>query len=353
MVFNRFLIAAITGTVFAAVLCPAQEPLKTTHVTQVDERLLTPEDGLLLGNGDLSVSVYQTVDCIIWRFGKGDVWDRRVDYSDDPKPANIDEIAKGILVEGWKCPPYGGGPVEATRGTDNPQRMKELCQGTPPSYLKRPYPCPKPVGELALQLPSDQMGLAIHQELHIEEATLYITCTWPSGVRLVLSCFIPPKPNVLVVKWKVEGWTPETLTGNNVPPVWFSLYRWADPDIKTFAVKFQGDYRHDGFRMCADPKATPLAPPTLQTDEGTTFIDQAFAADVTFPDGFRCDVTPFAPGLTIQPIDMSPTGEARLHLMPAPDVHAGSLVVSVTTTSDSGGSIEELRRIRTTLADKP
>ena len=119
------------------------------HVLTLHERVLSSEDGLLLGNGDLSVSVYQTADRIVWRFGKGDVWDRRLDLSDDPKPAHITEIAHGIEVEGWKCRPYGG-PVEATRGTSNPKRMQELCQGAPPSYTKRPYPCPKPVGELAL-----------------------------------------------------------------------------------------------------------------------------------------------------------------------------------------------------------
>ena len=93
------------------------------HTLELHERLLCPDDGLLLGNGDLSVSVYQDADRLVWRFGKGDVWDRRLDLSDDPQPAHISEIAHGLKVEGWKCPPYGDGPVEATRGTQNPQRM--------------------------------------------------------------------------------------------------------------------------------------------------------------------------------------------------------------------------------------
>lgn len=172
----------------------AGENDRREHVLTLRERVLCSDDGLLLGNGDLSVSVYQTVDRIIWRFGKGDVWDRRLDLSDDPKPAHIQEIAHGIAVEGWKCPPYGG-PVEATRGTSNPRHMKELCQGTPPSYTRRPFPCPKPVGELVLQLPPDQVGLKIDQRLSIERATLAIVCTWESGVRMELECFVAPKPN--------------------------------------------------------------------------------------------------------------------------------------------------------------
>lgn len=322
------------------------------HTITVDERLLTPDDGLFLGNGDLSVSVYETADRIVFRFGKNDVWDRRLDLSDDPKPAHVDEIAKGIQVEGWKCPPYGGGPIVATKGTDNPDRMMKLCQGTPPSYLKRPYPCPKPVGELALQLPADQMGMKIHQELTIEEATLRITCEWPSGIRLVVDCLVAPSPNVLVVKWKVENWTPETLTGNNVPPVWFSLYRWADPSIRDFAARFFGDYRHDGFRIACDPKATPLPAPAVRKDENTSYIEQTFPSDPTFPDGFRYALTPFAPDVAITSADMAETGEARLLLTPKKEAREGSVVVAVTTSSDAGGPLEQMRRVRASLAER-
>ena len=246
---------AIIATLAALSAPGARASDGAPHTLELHERVLCPDDGLLLGNGDLSVSVYQTADRIIWRFGKGDVWDRRLDLSDDPKPAHISEIAHGIEVEGWKCPPYGGSPVEATRGTTNPKRMKELCQGSPPSYCRRPYPCPKPVGELAMQLAPDQMGLKIEQRLVIEQATLFINCSWESGVRLALECYVAPSPNALVVRWKITGWNERTRTGNHVPPVWFSLYRWADPTLEVFAAKFVGDYRHDAFkRLDAIPK---------------------------------------------------------------------------------------------------
>ena len=194
------------------------------HTLELRERVLHPEEGLLLGNGDLSVSVYQDADRIIWRFGKGDVWDRRLDLSDDPKPAHIDEIAHGIKVEGWKCPPYGGGPVEAMRGTKNPKRMKELCQGAPPSYQKRPYPCPKPVGELALHLPAGPAGLEDPPAAaHRGSPAARITCTWASGVRLEVECFVPPAPNVLVVRWKVENWNERTAPGTTAARVVLAL----------------------------------------------------------------------------------------------------------------------------------
>lgn len=321
------------------------------HVTTVPERLLTPEDGLLLGNGDLSVSVYQTADRIIWRFGKNDVWDRRLDFSDDPKPADINEIAHGIAVEGWKCPPYGG-PVEATKGTENPERMRELCVGAPASYNKRPYPCPKPLGELALQLPPDQMGLQIEQRLLIEEGRLEITCTWRSGVVLHLACFVHPVHNALVVNWTMENWTAKTRTGNDRPPVWFALYRWADPDIKSFAAQFLAEHRHDAFKAAASDKATPLPPPALVQVGAAQAVEQAFPADPTFPNGFKYVLAPVASGTAIQPGDQASPDEARLWLLPPTNAAAGHVVVLAATSSDPEGPEAAIARMMPPLTEK-
>lgn len=243
------------------------------------------------------------------------MWDRRLDLSSDPKPAHINEIAHGIKEEGWKCPPHGGGPVEATRGTTNAARMNELCQDAPPSYTKRPYPCPKPVGELAPHLPADQMGMAVTQHLLIEEAKLLITCTWASGVRLELECFVPPTPNVLVVRWSVANWDDRTRTGNGLPPIRYSLYRWADPPLAQFAEKFAGEYLHEAFLSMCDPKVTPLPPPATRSESGVLCVEQAFPADLLFKDGFRYFMTPFAPGTAITHTPMPNSQEARLRNM--------------------------------------
>ena len=348
----------------------AAEPEKAAlHRIELSQPVLYPEEGLLLGNGDLSVSIYQMGDKIVWRFGKGDVWDRRLDLSDDPKPAHIDEIAKGIREEGWKCGPYGG-PVEASRGTKNPKRMQELCQGCPPSYTKRPYPCPKPVGELALHLPSDLPGLSVHQTLTIEEGVVRITCSWPSGVKIHLESFVPPTPNVLVVNWRVENWNEQTKIGLR-PPVWFSLYRWADPTVQAFGARFFGDARHSAFLDCASPKATPLPAPTTRLENGGWVVEQTFPADPLFPKGFRYQMAPFVPQVGIEPANMEATGEARLHILPGQAAAApgsfqdanrvvpnefasqGSLAVAVATSSDAGGPSAEIQRVRTQLAAKP
>jgi len=324
---------------------------RTEHVIEISQPVAHTEDGLLLGNGDLSVSVYQAGEKIVWRLGKGDVWDRRLDFSDDPKAAHIDEVAHGIRVEGWKCGPYGG-PVEATRGTQSPQRMRELCQGAPPSYNRRPYPCPKPVGELALHLPPDLPGLHVRQRLVIEQARLEIACTWPNGVRVDLECFVPLSPNVLAVRWKTENWNATTAMGRK-PPVWFSLHRWADPTIQQFAARFFAECRHGAFQGACVPQVTPLPPPLAQQEGDARFIEQRFPADPTFPDGFRCLMAPLAAGISAEALDMSAVGEARLHLLPPVQQATGELAVLVATSSDPGGPIEELNRVRKAFLERP
>lgn len=70
------------------------------HMIEINQLVLEAQEGLLLGNGDLSVSVFQRASELVWRFGKNDVWDRRFDNSDSPEPAHIDEVAKGLLEQG-------------------------------------------------------------------------------------------------------------------------------------------------------------------------------------------------------------------------------------------------------------
>ncbi len=121
------------------------------HKIEINQMILVPEEGLLLGNGDLSVSIYQTSNSIIWRFGKNDVWDRRHETAEDPEPAHINEIAKGIIEEGWINSNFNKGEVLSKFGNPLSKRALEICQGAR-SYAFKPYPCPKPTGELAFIL---------------------------------------------------------------------------------------------------------------------------------------------------------------------------------------------------------
>ncbi|MBM3501453.1 MAG: hypothetical protein FJX74_22595, partial [Armatimonadetes bacterium] len=333
-------------------LAASPEAQTAPHVLTLTEPILEPEDGLLLGNGDLSVSAWQTADRLLFRLGKGDVWDRRLDTSDDPRPPHIDEIAHGIRDEGWKCGPYGGDEPVALHGTDDPERMQELCRGAPPSYTQRPYPCPKPVGELAIQLPPDLGRPSLRQELAVEEARLRIECAWPAGVKLTVTACIPPTPNVLIVRWILEGWTDATRVGNTKPPVWWSLYRWADPPIGEFAQRFFAECRHGAFLGMDAAKCSPLPRPIAHTLDGVVCLQQDFHAEPTFPPGFRYLLAPFLSEGGSTGFDTRQSLEACLHSLPPAEAREGWLVVSATTSSDPGGPEAEMHRIARLLAER-
>lgn len=346
--------AAPVLTVLAGILFLEAAQAMSPHVLAVAEPLPAPEDGLLLGNGDLSCSVYHTRDRVVFRFGKGDVWDRRVDYSDDPKPPTIQEVAHGIAVEGWKCNPYGDGVPVALHGTNNPQRMKELCEGTPPSYRKRPYPCPKPVGELMVQLPPDLPGLSVRQELTLEEGILRVTCTSPVGVEVRPEAFIPPEPNVAVLRWDIAGWDRTTAFGRDLPPLWMALYRWADPPIRDFGLRFRAEFGHSGFVSTMDAdKCTPLPPPAVRRVGNRLAVEQTFHAEPTFPQGFRYAMAPFASAGDAAVQEQSAPGQARLTVRPPPEARSGWVVVAVPSESDPGGADAELARIAALMAPQP
>ncbi len=105
------------------------------HILILDEKADVHEDGLILGNGDLSVSIYQRDAEIVWRFGKGDVWDRRHMTADNPEPLTIDELRRGLRDEGWFTGPIGG-KVTALRGFKDEKRANEVLQPSP----SRSYP---------------------------------------------------------------------------------------------------------------------------------------------------------------------------------------------------------------------
>jgi hypothetical protein len=316
------------------------------HRVDINGQVAEPENGLIVGNGDLSVSIYQTADTLVWRFGKNDVWDRRLDLSDCPEAAHIDEITRGIVDEKWASHGYVDGGASAEGHVQDVQRMNELCDGWP-AYARRPYPCPKPVGELALHLPIDQRGLQIRQRLTIERGVVDIEMRWQSGAGIDLHCFVSPDPNALVVRWKVIDWTDETATDSR-PPVWFTLYRWPDPSIDEFAAQLMMRAMNaHNFRACVESgKATPLPPPAVKDICHRAAIEQAFYPDLEFVRGFRYALVPFTDELRIEPCATYGSGWAALQLLPVSDeIAEGALAVAVPTSTDEGDVEGELSRI--------
>ena len=302
---ERILSVAVALTVGVAVARP--------HVLRMDGPALEPEEGFVLGNGDLSVCAYQTADTVVFRFGKGDVWDRRIEKERDPAPATVRDYIDIAL--GRK--PAG----------DFTRRSHGVGQA---------YPMPKPVGELKLHIPSNLPGFPKWtQQLFLEEGKLRIAAVWPNGVNVGIEAVMDPVRNEFACTWKCTGWDEETRVGRGEPPVWYSLEREADPVASDFAASVASVGLSNAARSY--PDAPPLPPPVAIVDVTNALycIDQAFYPDRLFPDGFTCrlQLCVGKDGGRALPVAAGPK-RAMLHFFGWSRDVSGSAVVKVTTTRD-------------------
>ena len=283
------------------------------RVLTMEQPASEPDEGFVLGNGDLSVCAYQTADTLVFRFGKGDVWDRRIEKERDPAPVTVRDyidIALGRKPAG-DCtkPSHGNGQV---------------------------YPMPKPVGELKLHIPANMPGFPTwRQQLLVEEGKMRLAAVWPNGVKIGVEAVVDPERNEFACTWKCVGWDEETRAGRGEPPVWFSLEREADP----VASDFVSSVASVGFStpVGQSPDAKPLPPPvtTVDTTNGLYFIDQSFYPDRLFPDGFTCRLQ-LCVGKDwgrVHPVKAGPK-RAMLNFFGWSRDVSGSAVVKVTTTRD-------------------
>lgn len=271
------------------------------HVLEPKTMAHCPEEGLLIGNGDLSCSVYRESNRVVFRLGKGDVWDRRLDLSRDARPATIREIRRGVLDEGWKVNPYDGKGTVATKGTKDEKRMREICNGNGRGTQEHPFPEPKPTGELRLFLPGDWGEPEVVQRLTVEEARLQIGFRWRNGMTADVEVVIPPRANVLSLAWRLDAITPKDAeVWNNAfrhsSPLSLGYGRHADPrpDVwraKEAAVQV-GTWCPSGGEWDVT-NSPPLPPPvaTLARGGGAEWVEPSFYPDLLFPDGFKVRLT--------------------------------------------------------------
>jgi len=327
---------------FLSVLAACFTVSAASHDLVIEGPVMAADDGLLLGNGDLSCSVYQTADHLVFRLGKGDVWDRRMDFTDVPKPAHIQEFIDGELKEGWKSNPFDGNATEATKGTKNEKRMRELCGGK--SAQRSPLPMPKPTGELRIKMPMDMPGVPkIVQRVVIEEARYEIAYVWKNGVKVTVKAVIPYDENVLAVSWKVSGWDDQTYVGydEGQPAVWIGLTRWAERPYPDWCYDYVTDFNIyanvGGAKNNANLKVN--VPPTSFVENGAGCIEQQFYPDSLFKDGFKYRLSLLADPETVgvpKALDVAlGTKDAWVGLAPKKKGVSGEIAVAVTTSRDA------------------
>ena len=303
------------------------------RITARKSRII-PDNGFILGNGDLSVSVFCDEEVLSFKFGKGDVWDRRLMHSVDPDPVDVEEFRRGLLVEGWKCNPYGGEVVATKAPAQDPERMTVICQGSPESYKRVPYPCPKPVGMLDMYTNPDLRNPMYEFELLIEEAVLNVRVTFDGGFAVSAKVRIDPDENLLLLDWKTEGFEKKALGGTNMP-VRFALYRHADATREGYRAWYKRRFNTGPFYTEVHPRCTPLEPPYIEKIPGTggyPCVVQHFQSDLTYPLGFECAMTAFGRA-KLDPVDIPEADEKSILIFPE-NPHEGRLYVGVETTGE-------------------
>lgn len=238
----------------------------TPHILRMDVPVSEPEEGFVLGNGDLSVCAYQTADAVVFRFGKGDVWDRRIEKERDPAPATVRDY------------------IDIALGRKPAGNFTRRSHG-----VGLPYPMPKPVGEFKLHIPSNLPGFPKWtQQLFLEEGKMHLAAEWQNGVRVDIEAAVDPERNEFACTWKCVGWDEETRVGRGEPPVWYALEREADPVASVFLSRVSSVGHSSPTRDLPDAK--PLPPPVAFVDvtNALYYIDQSFYPDRLYPDGFKC-----------------------------------------------------------------
>ena len=308
--------------------------LLAAHVIEIDRQVPAPDEGLLLGNGDLSVSVYQTANDVVFRLGKSDVWDRRMDFSGQFKPPTVKEFIDGVLNCGWKVTGWNATNIEEMKAMPKGERLLEITRGKT-ALRSGPYPMPKPAGEMRFRLPVD-MGVAdsVVQRLHIEEGRYEAVFRWKRGVEVSLEAVVDPELNQLALDWKIAGWNSSNRISARAP-TYVSVHRWADPDYESWVRSQVEEYpSYPGKPVEFARNVKPLPPPQLVKPN---CIEQRFYPDRLFPDAFRYR-------LTLVPIERYgsfwtpklPDGgkNAYFILQGGTNVLSGSVALSVTTSRD-------------------
>lgn len=314
------------------------------HVVEIGRQVSSPDEGLLLGNGDLSVSVYQTANDVVFRLGKGDVWDRRIDYSRQFKPPTVREFIDGVLKHGWKVAGWNATNVEEMKKLPNGERLLEITRGDT-ALRSGPYPMPKPTGEMRFRMPID-LGVPDEtvQKLFIEEGRVNVVLKWDRGVTVTLDAVVDPDLNVLAVEWKVDGWDDSTRVSAR-QPVYVSVHRWADPDYESWVRSTVEEYpSYPGKPASFKKGIKPLPPPEVT---GPNRIEQGFYPDRLFPKGFRCRLTLdklVECGSFGRP-KLPPGGKnAYFTLQGGTNVLSGAVALAVTTSSDKTLDAPKVRR---------
>lgn len=179
------------------------------HVLTIDTPVYYPGEGFLLGNGDISVSIFTRNEDVVIKLGKNDLWDSRLNLDGIPRPADINELRELIAGVNFCCDGPSGKLNIAN--LDNP-RLVELCTKR---GLTGTSPNPKPAAELILHTCGDLRGMRVSQSLYVEKGALDINISWQNNISLALKIAVDPEKNVMAIRWSSANYTSANRFGGS------------------------------------------------------------------------------------------------------------------------------------------
>jgi len=270
-------------------------PVVANHDFDFRQPPADPLQGLLLGNGDLGVSLWAEGNTLVFSLGKNDVWDRRLNTSHDQPVVNLDQLIDRVTKGEWN--------------------FKDFYQSQPSEHNFSPTP--KPVGQLRLTLP----GAVTNLHLRLSDATL--TFDTPAGQGTV---FIEHDRNVLLVR----------LPARAAEGMRAELFR--PPEPLDFWKKANGaSFRdHPTQENARDPQNASLEPPETGRAGKAFWLRQRIPADPTFPQGFAVVAAASLAGVRGQILLEADRVACQVDAAVGP---AATLAVAVRTTSDQDADL--------------
>jgi hypothetical protein len=218
--------------------CPAQSPASALGLEPGEHRLQNDDLGVVLWGPDSAPTL---------SIGKSDIWDRRL-----PKEQPVITMAE----------------ITRRAMAGDTSVLNGAAYYT--AYNHYDFPCPKPAGQLIVQLPFLTGG----GTLNVERANAGSTLTAEHGAkRLRLRIFVSAVRNVIVLRGEASGLAPGDVA--------FRLWRHQDTIVP-------GGELHPTIAGGKSPMDfDPLPAPRAGTGDGIAWVVQAFPAEQTFPEGFQ------------------------------------------------------------------
>jgi len=165
--------------------------------------------------------------------------------------------------------------------------QKELCQGAPPSYVKRPYPCPQARWRTGAAFAGRSDGVVHHATPgHRGREALSSPAVGLSGVQLKIECFVP----LLRMCWWCTGTSPtgpkRTRTGTTCRRS--ALVSTGGPIRRSSSSRrdSRGIYLHEAFLSMLRSQGLSFAAAGGQRRWRASLVEQSFPPDSVVQDGF-------------------------------------------------------------------